>query len=75
MRFLTIWSIPAMALSERLRRTRDWAAIKIGRALPLRVRYWVTVIAIGQASAASPDIPTMTFGEILDLIDRPKHVS
>lgn len=75
MRFLTIWSIPAMTLAERLRRTRDWAAIVIGRALPLRVRYWVAMIAIGQASATSPDVPATTLADIINNLECPKHVS
>lgn len=45
MRFTTIWTIPAMSLSERLRRTSDWAAIKLAWALPDRVLYWAAVRA------------------------------
>jgi hypothetical protein len=41
----TIWTLPAMTLRERLRRTADWADLKIAARLPKRVRYWAFVLA------------------------------
>lgn len=45
MRLTTIWTIPAMSLPERLRRTREWASMKAAWALPRRVLYWAAVRA------------------------------
>lgn len=65
MRLKTIWTAPAMDLAERLRRSRDWAAMAAGSALPQRVRYWVTVREIGHAVAYSPDVPATSLNDIL----------
>ena len=45
MRLTTIWTLPAMAFRERIRRTGEWLAIKIAWALPRRVLYWAAVRA------------------------------
>lgn len=45
MKLTTIWTLPAMALRERLRRTGEWAAIKVAWALPRQVLYWAAVRA------------------------------
>ena len=75
MRLRSIWTAPAMRLSERLRRTRDWAACEIGARLPLRVRYWVTLQEIGRATMDSPNVPATTLDTILRKLDAPKVVS
>ena len=75
MRFFTIWSIPAMTITERLRRTRDWAAMEFGARLPLRVRYWVTMSEIGRATMTSPNIPATPLDEVLKNLDHPKSLS
>lgn len=75
MRFLTIWTIPAMTLPERLRRTRDWAAMKIASRLPKRVRYWTALQEIGKATMHSPEVPATTLDQVLRNLDAPKVVS
>lgn len=75
MRFLTIWTIPACSLLERLRRTRDWAAMTIGARLPVRIRYWVTVLEIGKATMKSPNVPATPLSDILENLEAPKSVS
>jgi hypothetical protein len=75
MRFWTIWTLPACSLKERLKRTRDWAAMKIGAHLPLRVRYWVTLKEIGHATRKSPNVPATTLDQILRDLDSPKSMS
>lgn len=45
MRLTTIWTLPGMDLTERFRRTRDLAAMRVAWRLPRRVRYWVFATA------------------------------
>lgn len=75
MRFRTIWTMPAMKLSERLRRTRDWFAGEVASALPLRVRYWVTMQMLAKVSMDPPNVPAMNLGDILKKLDVPKSMS
>lgn len=75
MRLTTIWTIPAMSLMERLRRTRDWAAMTIGAKLPLRIRFWVTIQEISHASTKSKNIPATPLQEILENLRMPKNTT
>ena len=75
MRFWTIWTLPAMSTGERLRRTRDWAAMTIASHLPLRIRYWVTMQEIGKATMTSPDVPATKLDWIMEHMDRPDVIS
>jgi hypothetical protein len=75
MRFRTIWSLRGLPLSERLRRTRDWAAMTIGAKLPLRIRFWVTMLEIGHATAKSPNVPATPLDDILHNMRRPNSMS
>lgn len=75
MRFWTIWTMSAMSLAERLKRTRDWAAMRVAARLPLRIRFWVTILEIGHATAKSPNVPATTCDEILNNLRTPKVMS
>jgi hypothetical protein len=75
MRFRTIWTMPAMTIKERLRRTLDWAAMKVAANLPLRVRYWVAILEIGHATAKSPNVPATSCDEILNNLRVPASMS
>lgn len=79
MRFWTIWTLPAMSFDERLRRTRDWAALAIAVRLPLRIRYWSMVANISEASQSvalcRQHVNSMTVLELMDNIDTPKDKS
>lgn len=55
MRLTTIWTMPAMTLRERLRRTADAMDMAIAWRLPKRVRYWAFVYAA--LDAAKPEQP------------------
>lgn len=44
MRLRTIWTIGAMTLAERVRRTGTWALIKVASHLPRPLAYWVFVV-------------------------------
>lgn len=75
MKFKTIWTLPASTLGEKLRRTRDWAAQKVARALPVRIRYWVTLQEVGRATMDSPNVPATPLGDILKKLDAPKELT
>jgi hypothetical protein len=75
MRLLTIWTIPACSFQERLSRTRDWAAMKIGSHLPQRVKFWVTIQELGHATATSQEVPATTLTEILAGLRTPGNLS
>lgn len=55
MRLKTIWTIPAMSTMERLRRTREWATMKVANRLPKDIRYWVVIQELAKASKDSPN--------------------
>jgi hypothetical protein len=65
MKLTTIWSIPAMSLTERLRRTADWGAQAIASSLPQRIRYWVAIQQIAGATMDSPNVPATPLESIL----------
>lgn len=71
----TIWTMPAMTLMERLRRTREWAAMEIAAHLPLRIRYWTTMQELARATTDSSNIPATPLEDILRNMDRPKSVA
>jgi hypothetical protein len=77
MKFTTIWTIPAMTLSERMRRTREWAAMTAASKLPLRVKYWAGIQQLAAASTKDPHqvVPEMTMTQILQAMPAPKNVA
>lgn len=66
--------MPSYPLSERLRRTRDWAAMTVAAHLPLRVKFWCSILQIGKATMDSPNIPATPLDEILRKLPAPKTV-
>lgn len=73
MKLLTIWTLPACSLVEKLHRTRDWAGQKVASALPLRIRYFVTIQMISKAVSGSRDvIPDIPLSTILEHLETPK---
>ena len=75
MKFRTIWTLPASTLGEKLRRTHDWVAQEFGARLPVRVRYWVAMSALGKASIKGNPVDVMTLSEILRNLEKPKNLS
>lgn len=75
MRFTTIWTLPSLPLGERILRTRDWAAQEVGRRLPVRVRYWVTLQEMAKATMNN-DGPIMgtPMDDIIKNLERPKRM-
>lgn len=75
MRLRLIWTMPAMTMTERFRRTRDWAALAVASKLPLRLRYWVTLQEIGRATMKSENVPATPLDEVLRGLATPKSLS
>lgn len=72
MKLRTIWTIPAMNLRERLRRTADWADFKAASLLPKRVRYWV-FIQVGGKAIGDDIVPEARYMDLLERIEgRPR---
>lgn len=73
MKLATIWSLPAMTLKERMRRSIDWAALSAASRLPQRIQYWVVMMAIGKATKSGPFITkpvmSLTVDEILKTLE------
>ena len=67
MKLTTIWTLPAMALPERIRRTTDLAAQTVAARLPRRVRYWTF---IQQGAAAIPSDAVVPEVRFMDLLAR-----
>ena len=66
MRFITIWTMPGMAWSERLRRTRDWAMLATAHRLPHRLRYWTLIYEGGRHIGRGDDsVPEETFMDVV----------
>lgn len=77
MKLATIWTIPAMTLSERLRRTRERAAMKAASKIPLRIKYWAAVQQIAAASTVDPHkvVPEMDTEYIMRNMPQPANVA
>lgn len=67
MRLTTIWTLPAMSLRERMRRTAEWAAIKVAWVLPRRVLYWAAVRAAVKVEPAT-DPSSVTVSQMMATI-------
>lgn len=72
MRLTTIWTLPDMRMIDRVRRTVDRAALIAAARLPKRIRFWATMLSIGQATDTGPyvngGIPAMTIEDVLKRI-------
>lgn len=66
MRITTIWSIPGIPLAERLRRTKEWAAIKTARRLPTSVKYWTCVGVATLAAGPEQYPPSVTIEQMME---------
>ena len=77
MRFWTSWTIPAMTVRERLRRTRDWAAMTVASKIPVRIKYWAAVQQIAAASWVDPKkvVPEMDTEYIMRNMPQPASIS
>lgn len=65
MRIKTIWTIPGMALAERLRRTRSSLLLSLAHYLPQRLRYAV-LIDTGARHMQNDVVPEVAFMAVLE---------
>ena len=67
MRLATIWTIPAMSVTERLRRTRDAATLWTAHRLPRRLAYWSLIDTGARHMRAHPTavMPQIRYDEVL----------
>lgn len=69
MKLTTIWTIPAMTLTERLRRTHDAAMRTIAAHLPKRIAYWNYIHQGIRAIEDNEVVPDVTFCTVLSRLD------
>ena len=70
MRLRTIWTIPAMSLRERLRRTGDeWFLRTLAHRLPRRLAYW-SLIDSGGRYMRNDVVPEVSFMTVLERMGR-----
>jgi hypothetical protein len=74
MKLRTIWTLRAMSFRERVERTREWMAMFVAARLPLRVRYWATIIEVGEATKNSTNVPATPLHEIMSNLRCPKSM-
>lgn len=66
MKLTTIWTIPAMALTERLHRTWDeWFLPAVAHRLPRRLAYWSLVDSGVRYMDPEAIVPEVAFTDIL----------
>ena len=70
MRLSTIWTMPAMTLRERLRRTSEWAWHLTARHLPRRLAYWSFIDTGARMTSTREVVPEVRF---MDLAARLEH--
>lgn len=70
MRLRTIWTIPAMALPERLHRTSEWFWLKAARHIPERLAYWSFVVHGTRYIAGNEVVHDVKY---MDLFGRMEH--
>lgn len=81
MRLTTIWS-PAMrgySLRERLRRTREWAALEAAHRVPRRFAYWVFIAHgarhCGGSQHPNEVVPEVPFTVVLERLGKEAKVA
>jgi hypothetical protein len=65
MRFWTIWTIHHMALAERLRRTREWATLKVAHRLPRKLAYWSFIDTGTRYMTTDEVVPDVKYMDLL----------
>ena len=67
MKFTTIWTIPAMTLRERFRRTWDeWFLRGLAHRLPRRLAYWSFIDTGVRTMKPTEVVPEVRFTELLE---------
>lgn len=69
MRLKTIWTIPAMATAERLRRTRDLALQEVAHRMPRRLAYWSFIDSGARLIGPNEVVPEARYTDLLKRAD------
>lgn len=65
MKFTTIWTIPAMTLTERTCRTGDLVLAKVAHHLPRRLAYWSFIDSGVRHIASNEVVPEVPYTVLL----------
>ena len=69
MRLTTIWTLRGMALPERLRRTSEWAVMRIAHRLPRRLAYWSYIDSGVRTMRPDDVVPEVGYTDLLQRMD------
>ena len=67
MKLTTIWTMPAMSLRERVRRTGEWALIAAAHHMPRELQFRTFCAVVSRYSFAHPkaEVPAITVEDVL----------
>lgn len=65
MKFWTIWTMPAMSLAEKLRRTYEWLLILLASHMPRKLGYWVVIIHGSRYFEPTEVVPEVRFMDVV----------
>lgn len=65
MKLTTIWTMPAMRLRERFRRTGEFALQALAHRLPRKLAYWSFIDTGARHIASNEVVPDVTYTTIL----------
>lgn len=65
MKFTTIWTLPTLTLTERLRRTNELGWRTLAHRLPRRLAYWSFIDSGVRLIADHEIVPEVRFTELL----------
>lgn len=65
MKLSTIWTLPAMSMTERMRRTRDALVAMLAHRLPRRLAYYSFIDTGARHMASSEIVPEALFMTLL----------
>lgn len=66
MRLVTIWTLPAATLREKLSRTREWAWRSAAHRLPRRLAYWSFIDSGVRLIRPDELVPEARYTELLE---------
>lgn len=66
MKLKTIWTIPAMTVRERMRRTGELAIQSLAHRLPRRLAYWSFIDSGARYIKSDEVVPDVRYTELLD---------
>lgn len=69
MKLSTIWTLRAMSLAERIRRTLDLLDMKIASKLPKRVKYWAFIQSGSSAMLPDEVVGSQNYMDLLKRLD------